>query len=107
MPKISFIEPSGKTHLLEAQPGLSVMEVATRSLEVPGIIGECGGCCTCATCHVYVDEAWFGKLHAMDEMEQGMLEGAVDPMPLSRLSCQIKVTEELDGLIVRIPAGQI
>jgi len=107
MPKLSFIEPGGKVHVIDGEVGLSVMEAATRSLVVPGIIGECGGCCTCATCHVYIDEPWFSRLHAADEMELGMLEGAIEPQPRSRLSCQIKITEELDGLVAHIPAGQL
>jgi 2Fe-2S ferredoxin len=107
MPTLHFVEPDGKTHTIEGTVGLSVMEAATRSLVVPGIIGECGGCCACATCHVYVDEPWFSRLPGADEMEIGMLEGALETGPLSRLSCQIKITEELDGLIARIPAGQL
>ncbi len=105
MPKITFIQHTGEAQELEAKPGQSVMEVATGNM-IRGIIGECGGSCSCATCHVYVEESWFGCLTPPDEMERGMLEGAVEPGPLSRLSCQIKVTEELDGLVVRIPAGQ-
>ena len=106
MPKITFIQPSGEEKVVDAPVGRSVMEAATGDM-IPGIIGECGGSCSCATCHVYVDEAWFNRLPASDEMEQAMLEGAVEPGPLSRLSCQIKVTEEIDGLVVRIPAGQV
>lgn len=105
MPKITFIDPVGATHEVEAKLGQSVMEAATGNL-IRGIVGECGGSCSCATCHVYVDEAWYGRLAPPDEMEAGMLEGAVEPGPLSRLSCQIPVTEALDGLLVRVPAGQ-
>ena len=105
MPKITFIQHTGETKVVNASVGQSVMEAATGDM-VPGIVGECGGSCSCATCHVYIDESWFGRLAPPDEMELGMLEGAVEPGPLSRLSCQIKVTEELDGLIARIPAGQ-
>ena len=106
MPKIIFLQHTGESQEFEAQPGQSVMEVATNNM-VRGIIGECGGCCSCATCHVYVDEPWFSKLAPPDQLEQGMLEGAVEPGPLSRLSCQIKVTDEIDGLTARIPAGQV
>ncbi len=106
MPKIIFIQPDGAAQAVEAGVGQSVMEAATTNF-VPGIIGECGGCCSCATCHVYVDEPWLSQLPPADEMEQGMLEGAVEPGPNSRLSCQIKVTEALDGLTARIPAGQV
>lgn len=106
MPRITFIDPAGAARVVEATTGQSVMEAAVGDM-VPGIVGECGGCCSCATCHVYVDEAWYGRLAPPDELEQGMLEGAIEPGPRSRLSCQIKVTEDLDGLTVRIPAGQL
>lgn len=106
MPKVTFVQPDGATHVVESTPGQSIMEAATTNM-VPGIIGECGGCCSCATCHVYVDEPWFQKLPPADEMELGMLEGAVEPGPLSRLSCQIKMSDELDGIVARIPAGQV
>lgn len=106
MPKITFIQHTGEAHSFEGQPGQSVMEVATGNL-VRGIIGECGGACSCATCHVYVDDAWFARLSPAKDDERGMLEGAVEPGPLSRLSCQIKLSEALDGLTLRIPAGQV
>ncbi len=106
MPKIVFIQPDGQARTVEATVGQSVMEVATGNL-IPGIVGECGGSCSCATCHVYVADAWFDRLPPADEMEAGMLEGAIEPGPLSRLSCQIQVSEALDGLSVTIPAGQV
>ena len=106
MPKITFMQPDGSLQIVEGNIGQSVMEVATGNL-IPGIIGECGGSCACATCHLYVDDAWLALLPPADEMESGMLEGAVEPMANSRLSCQIKVTVELDGLITRRPAGQV
>ncbi len=106
MPTLRFIAAGGRTHVVEALPGTSVMAAATANL-VPGIVGECGGSCACATCHVYVDEPWLSQLPAPDAMERGMLEGAVEPGPHSRLSCQIQVTEALDGLVLRIPAGQL
>ena len=105
MPKITFIDATGETQIVEASVGQSVMEAATGNM-IRGIIGECGGSCSCATCHVYVEQPWFDQLAPPDEMEAGRLEGAVEPGPLSRLSCQIKVTEELDGLVARVPAGQ-
>lgn len=105
MIKITFIQHNGASQEVDASVGQTVMEAATGAM-VRGIVGECGGGCSCATCHVYVDEHWFAKLTPPDEMELGMLEGAVEPGPLSRLSCQIKVTEELDGFVARIPAGQ-
>ena len=106
MPRIVFIQPDGQSQTVEASAGQSVMEAATGNL-IPGIVGECGGSCSCATCHVYIDEAWYDRLTPLDEMEAGMLEGAIEPGPLSRLCCQIKVTEALDGLVARIPAGQV
>lgn len=106
MPKIVFVQPDGSSQTVDATVGQSVMEAATGNL-VRGIVGECGGSCSCATCHVYVDKAWFTQLPAPDEMETGMLEGAVEPGPLSRLSCQIAMTDALDGLRVSIPAGQV
>jgi 2Fe-2S ferredoxin len=105
MPKLIFIQHTGEQQVVEAENGQSVMSAAVNSM-VRGIIGECGGSCACATCHVYVDQPWFGQLDPPDEMEEGMLEGAVEPGPQSRLSCQITVTDELDGMILRIPAGQ-
>ncbi|MFA5938078.1 MAG: 2Fe-2S iron-sulfur cluster-binding protein [Sinimarinibacterium sp.] len=106
MPRITFIAPGKGEYPVDAQHGQSVMEAATGNL-VPGIVGECGGCCSCATCHVYVDEAWYGRLPPPEALEIGMLEGAIEPGPLSRLSCQIRVDDSLDGLVVRIPEGQL
>lgn len=105
MPKITFIEHSGAEHTVEADAGLSVMEVAVRN-SVPGIDADCGGACACATCHVYVDEAWKEKTGKPDAMEESMLDFAHEPKENSRLSCQIKVTDELDGLVVRLPEFQ-
>lgn len=106
MPKVTFVQPSGEAQTVDAPAGQSVMQVAAGNL-IKGIIGECGGCCSCATCHVHVDEPWFSRLLPADAMEQGMLEGAIEPGPRSRLSCQIELSEPLDGLVVRIPAGQV
>lgn len=106
MARLQFVLPSGETTTVEAVEGQSVMEVATGA-QLPGIVGECGGCCSCATCHLYVDQPWFGQLPAPDDMETAMLEAAVEPGPLSRLSCQLKVGEALDGAVLRIPAGQL
>lgn len=105
MPKITFIEHDGTEHVVEAALGKSVMEAATANM-VPGVVAECGGCCACATCHVYIDEPWFSRLVPPDPMESGMLEGAMHPGPHSRLSCQITVTEDLEGLVARIPESQ-
>jgi len=106
MPKVTFVHPAGERLTFEAKPGQSIMDVAVNNM-VPGIIGERGGACSCATCHVHVDESWFSRLLPADAMEQGMLEGAVEPGPRSRLSCQVPMSDELDGIVVHIPAGQI
>ena len=105
MPKITYIEHNGTEHTLDVAKGLSVMEGAVRNL-VPGIDADCGGACACATCHVYVDPDWFGKTGSREPMEESMLDFADDVRETSRLSCQIKVTDELDGLIVRMPEHQ-
>jgi 2Fe-2S ferredoxin len=105
MAKITFIQPDGTSQVVEAETGMTVMEAAKREL-VPGIEAECGGACACATCHVYVDEAWRAATGAPSEMEQDMLDFAFDVRESSRLSCQIKVNEALDGLIVRVPEKQ-
>jgi 2Fe-2S ferredoxin len=106
MPKITFIAHNGSESTAEINPGESLMFGATNN-NVPGIVGECGGFCSCATCHVYIDDAWIAKLPAMSEHEDEMLEGTVsDRLPGSRLSCQVQVTEELDGMIVRTPEFQ-
>jgi 2Fe-2S ferredoxin len=106
MPKITFIEPDGVSHTVEAEIGATVMETALRN-DVPGIIASCGGSCACATCHVHVDEAWLPVVGARSPEEEDMLDSAVDVDATSRLSCQIKVVEELDGLKVTIAARQI
>lgn len=106
MPQIHFILKDGSTRTVDATAGHSVMETAIRA-NVRGIDAECGGSCACATCHVYVDTAFFDRLEPADEMEAEMLdEVAVEREPTSRLSCQIVVTPELDGLTVRVPQRQ-
>ncbi len=105
MPKITFITHDGQELVVEAAVGSSVMEAATDN-EVPGIEADCGGCCSCATCHVYVDDAFRAKVGTAVDMEQDMLEFSEDRQESSRLSCQIEVTDELDGLVVRIPEFQ-
>lgn len=105
MPKITFIETNGTEHVVEAEKGLSVMEVAVRNM-IPGIDADCGGACACATCHVYVDEAWAAKTGKPETMEESMLDFAYEPKETSRLSCQITITDDLDGLIVRLPEFQ-
>ena len=105
MPKIKYIEYTGKSHTIDIPKGLSVMEGAIQN-NVPGIDADCGGACACATCHVYVDEKWFDKLVKKSDAEQDMLDMAFEPNKFSRLSCQITVTDELDGLVVKMPSKQ-
>jgi ferredoxin, 2Fe-2S len=105
MPQITYIEHDGTTHQVEAEVGSTVMETAIRN-GVTGIVAECGGACACATCHVYVDEAWYERLPKRSPEEEDMLDFAFEAKPNSRLSCQIKVEPALDGLVVRTPAYQ-
>jgi ferredoxin, 2Fe-2S len=105
MPKITYIEHSGKEHVVDAPVGQTVMEAAVKHA-VPGIDADCGGACACATCHVYVDPEWLSKTGEQNSMEQSMLDFANDVEDNSRLSCQIKVSEALDGLVVRLPKSQ-
>jgi len=107
MAKIIFIEHNGTRHEVEAKPGLTVMEAA-RDNGVPGIDADCGGACACSTCHAYVDEAWVEKLPKALPTETDMIDFAFEPNPVtSRLTCQIKVTYALDGLVVHLPEKQI
>ena len=105
MAKITYIEFNGTEHVVDAKPGMTVMEGAVKNM-VPGIDAECGGACACATCHVYIDEAWTEKVGKPEEMEEDMLDFGFDVRDNSRLSCQITVSDELDGLIVRLPEQQ-
>jgi ferredoxin, 2Fe-2S len=105
MPRITFIEPGGYRREIDAPIGITLMEAAT-SQGVQGILALCGGACACGTCHVYVDAAWLEKLPPREEMEEGMLECAWEAGDNSRLSCQIHVTAELDGLVVTVPQRQ-
>jgi 2Fe-2S ferredoxin len=105
MAKINFIDHSGETRTIDAEVGATVMEVAIRN-SIPGIEAECGGACACATCHVYVEESWREKVGAPTPMEEDMLDFGYDIKPNSRLSCQIKITDALDGLVVITPERQ-
>jgi ferredoxin, 2Fe-2S len=105
MAKITFIQPDGSRQEVVAEPGMTVMEAARKEL-VPGIEAECGGACSCATCHVYVEETWREKVGPPSQMEEDMLDFAFDVRPSSRLSCQIKVSQDLDGLVVTVPEKQ-
>jgi 2Fe-2S ferredoxin len=105
MTKITIVAFDGTRHDIEAENGSTVMENAIRNA-VPGIEAECGGACACATCHVYVDEAWKETVGEPEPMEEDMLDFAYDVRPTSRLSCQIKVSDDLDGLVVYVPERQ-
>lgn len=105
MPRITFIQSSGAERRIDATAGQSVMQAAVNYM-VPGIIADCGGNCSCATCHVYVDPVWYARVPSPSTNERDMLECALDANETSRLSCQIAVTPELDGLIVRVPESQ-
>ena len=105
MPKITYIAFDGTETTVDAKEGMSVMQTAVNN-GVDGIVAECGGACSCATCHVYVGEGWFDKLPEAQSMEKEMLDFVMSPQPTSRLSCQIKVTAELDGLVVNTPESQ-
>ena len=105
MPKITYIEHNGKSHTIEVPKDLTVMEGAIQNT-IPGIDADCGGACACATCHVYVNEEWIDKMPAKTNTEQDMLDMAFEPNKQSRLSCQIVVNEDLDGLVVKMPSKQ-
>lgn len=105
MARITFVQPDGTRADVTAEPGSTVMEAAIRN-QVQGIEAECGGACSCATCHVYVDNIWSPIVGNPSEMEEDMLDFAYDVRPTSRLSCQIKVRDELDGLVVHVPNQQ-
>ena len=105
MAKITFIDNEGTIRTVDGEIGATVMETAIKH-GVPGIEAECGGACACSTCHVYIEEDWREKVGEPSPMEEDMLDFAFEVRPNSRLSCQIKVTDELDGLVVRTPAKQ-
>ena len=105
MPKITYVENDGKSHTVEVDNGLTVMEGAVQN-DIPGIDADCGGGMACATCHIYVNEEWLDKLPAKEDGEEDMLDMAYEPNKFSRLSCQLTVSDELDGLIVNIPEKQ-
>lgn len=107
MARITYIEHNGARHEVEVSTGMTVMEGA-RDNNVPGIEADCGGACACSTCHVYVVEDWVDRLPPKDAMEQDMLDFAWEPDPVrSRLTCQLQVTDDLDGLVVQMPLKQI
>jgi ferredoxin, 2Fe-2S len=103
--KITYIDSDGTARTVDADVGATVMETAIRN-DVPGIVAECGGACACATCHVHVSEEWKARVGDPSPMEEDMLDFAFDVRPTSRLSCQIRVTPELDGLVLHVPKEQ-
>jgi len=103
--KVTFIEDNGTAHTIELAEGWSLMEGAVKHL-VPGIDADCGGACACATCQVYVDEMWMAKLEPKSEMEETMLDFAPERRADSRLSCQVRMTAALDGIVLRLPKSQ-
>ena len=105
MAKITYVEHSGKIHTIQVQNGLTVMEGAVQN-NIPGIDADCGGSMACATCHVYVKEEWFNKLPKKEDGEEDMLDMAYEPNKFSRLSCQLTVSDELEGLVVNLPVKQ-
>ena len=105
MSKITYIESSGKSHTVDVKNGLTVMEGAIQN-DIPGIDADCGGGMSCATCHVYVKENWFDKMPKKEDGEEDMLDMAFEPNKFSRLSCQIIISDELEGLVVNVPAKQ-
>ena len=106
MPKITYIDSSGNQKTIEGDKGLSVMEGAVQN-NIPGIDADCGGGMACATCHVYVKEEWFNKLPKTEDAEQDMIDMAFEPKKNSRLSCQLIVSDELEGLVVTTPSKQV
>ena len=105
MTKITYVDHAGKSTTVDAEDGSTVMETAIRN-DIAGIVAECGGSCACATCHVYVDDAWLEKTGKAGPLEEDMLDFAFDVRPNSRLSCQLTVSAELDGLSVTTPEQQ-
>ena len=105
MPKITYIEHNGKSHTINVANGLSVMEGAVQN-NIPGIDADCGGSMACATCHVYVKEGWFNKLPKKEDGEEDMIDMAYEPNKYSRLSCQLTVSDALEGLTVKLPEKQ-
>jgi ferredoxin, 2Fe-2S len=106
MPKITYVEHNGTQHVVDAEVGKSLMQTALDHL-VPGILGDCGGACSCGTCHCYVPAEWEGRLPPKAEGEDMMLEGTLHTEANSRLSCQLAVTPEMDGLVVHLPVSQV
>jgi 2Fe-2S ferredoxin len=105
-PTLVFIEHLGTEHRVQVEPGTSVMQAALNA-SVPGILADCGGACACGTCHAYVEGEAVARLEPATSSERDMVECAIDPLPHSRLTCQIVVTQALDGLVIRLPRSQM
>jgi len=105
MPTVTFISADGSRHEVNASPGVSLMQAAIDN-DIEGIVAECGGACSCATCHCYIEDEWKSKLSPHDDMESSMLECVLEPRPNSRLSCQVTLNDALDGLVVTLPESQ-
>ena len=105
MPKITFVTPDGERHEVDVENGYSVMEAAINN-NIEGIVAECGGACACATCHGYIDEAWTAKMPEMDDMEDSMLDAAYERRDNSRLTCQLEMNDEWDGLVVHVAENE-
>lgn len=105
MPKVTYVTPRGVRHDVDVDNGYTVMEGAINN-NIDGIVAECGGACACATCHSYIDEAWLPKLPEMDDMEDSMLDAAFDRRSNSRLTCQIEMNDDLDGLVVYVAENE-
>ena len=101
MPRITFITPDGERHEIDGENGYTVMETAINN-NINGIVAECGGACACATCHSYIDDEWLAKMPEMDDMEDSMLDAAYDRRDNSRLTCQLEMNDEWDGLVVHV-----
>jgi len=101
MPKVTYITPDKTKHEVDVETGYSIMEGAINN-NIDGIVAECGGACACATCHSYVDAAWIDKIPAMDDMEDSMLDAAFERKDNSRLTCQIEMSDELDGIVIHV-----
>ena len=105
MPTVTYVEANGQSHEIDIASGVSLMQGAVDNM-IDGIVAECGGACACATCHCYIDDSWVDKLEPASEMEKDLLDCVTDPKDNSRLSCQVKMTDALNGLVIHLPESQ-
>ncbi len=105
MTQVTIIDPAGAEHQVDVESGTTLMQAAMDN-GIDGIVAECGGACSCATCHCYLDDAWYAKAGEPSDIEKDMLDCVIDPQPTSRLSCQVVITDDLNGLVVRLPKSQ-